>query len=69
MLKRKTAALSSEIIQKQKDNYEEESSKYTFVLRTRDVTFDNESLGKLLTTLAYRDPRISRVRLRKAQAH
>ena len=61
MLKRKTAALSSEIIQKQKDNYEEESSKYTFVLRTRDVTFDNESLGKLLT--------ISRVRLRKAQAH
>lgn len=45
VLKRKTAALSSEIIQKQKDNYEEESSKYTFVLRTRDVTFDNESLG------------------------
>lgn len=69
MLKRKTAALSSEIIQKQKENYEEESSKYTFVLRTRDVTFDNESLGKLLTTLAYRYPRISRVRLRKAQAH
>ena len=69
MLKRKTAALSSEIIQKQKENYEEESSKYTFVLRTRDVTFDNESLGKLLTTLAYSHPRISRVRLRKAQAH
>lgn len=69
MLKRKTAALSSEIIQKQKEIYEEESSKYTFVLRTKDVKFDSESLGKLLTILAYSYARVSRVRFRKAQAY
>ena len=46
MLKRKTTALSSEIIQKQKEVFTEEASKNTFVLRTKDVRFDCELLGK-----------------------
>lgn len=46
MLKRKAAALSSEIIQKQKEVFTVESSKNTFVLRTKDVKFDCELLGK-----------------------
>ncbi|XP_068697881.1 dehydrodolichyl diphosphate synthase complex subunit Nus1-like [Montipora foliosa] len=45
VLKRKTAAFSSEIIQKQKEVFKEESNKYTFVLRTTDVKFDNDSLA------------------------
>ena len=46
MLKENAAALSSEIIKKQKEVFEEESSNFTFVLRTKDVKFDCELLGE-----------------------
>jgi len=46
VLKENAAAFSSEIIRKQKEVFLEESSKYTFVLRTKDVKFDCEMLGK-----------------------
>lgn len=46
VLKKNVAAFSSEIIRKQKEVFLEESSKYTFVLRTKDVKFDCEMLGK-----------------------
>jgi len=45
VLKKNAAALSSEIIQKQKEVFTEESSKHTFVLRTKDVKFDCELLA------------------------
>ncbi|XP_078375677.1 dehydrodolichyl diphosphate synthase complex subunit Nus1-like [Oculina patagonica] len=45
VLKKNVAALSSEIIRKQKEVFTEESSKYTFVLRTKDVKFDCELLA------------------------
>ena len=48
ILKKNVAALSSEIIRKQKEVFTDESSKYTFVLRTKDVKFDCEVLGELL---------------------
>lgn len=47
ILKKNVAALSSEIIRKQKEVFTEESIKYTFVLRTKDVKFDCELLGEL----------------------
>lgn len=46
VLKKNVAALSSEIIRKQKEVFTEESNKYTFVLRTKDIKFDCEMLGK-----------------------
>lgn len=46
LLKKNAAVLSSEIIKKQKEVFEEESSKFTFVLRTKDVKFDCELLGE-----------------------
>lgn len=45
LLKKNAAALSSEIIKKLKEVFEEESSKFTFVLRTKDVKFDCELLA------------------------
>lgn len=46
VLKGKAADLSSEIIQKQTEVFVEGSKKYTFVLRTKNVKFDCEMLGK-----------------------
>ena len=46
ILKKNVAVFSSEIIRKQKEVFTDESSKYTFVLRTKDVKFDCEILGK-----------------------
>lgn len=45
ILKKNVAVFSSEIIRKQKEVFTDESSKYTFVLRTKDVKFDCEILA------------------------
>ena len=54
VLKKTAAALSSEIIQKQKEVFTEESSKHTFVLRTKDVKFDCELLGESILKAVFR---------------
>lgn len=45
IIKKNVAVFSSEIIRKQKEVFTDESSKYTFVLRTKDVKFDCEILA------------------------